>query len=108
MPDAPREVTHIAVVQVSGLADGQSTKSDGFSSLKDALDWVETTVKKAHGAESILLGHKSWTETGELGVRSWHIFSSDGPTHGWVIETTRHRTPEHLDQGHSGVGDGHA
>lgn len=81
------EVTHIAVIQISGLtgAPHGATRSRAFSSLNDALGWVGDVVEQAHGhrvvSEDLTIVDR------QSNVRSaiWHIVSLDGPAHGWII-----------------------
>lgn len=91
------EPSHIVVVQTSGLVDETDdnyveikgsllgTESGMFTSYDDARKWLVNILLEAHGGEELDVIVVDDIVDG-FGSAIEHFTTSEGPTHGYVIE----------------------
>ena len=92
-------IKYIAVAQLSGVVEENSTISGNFAAYEDALEWATNYLSAAHDppeivaqwAESyapyVLFGHPEITvEDVTPAIKQLH--HSGGPTTAWIIEVT--------------------
>lgn len=89
------EITHVAIIQISGLVGDNATISKAFDSERSALEWVTNQLLRAHGADERIttlesgIVHQRALDDGTLcewsGVVTF-LRTSGGPAWGAVMQ----------------------